>query len=494
MATITNEDEFKAWLEGKPRDWAVVLAARSALRVLPLVGTWRTVDDREIILRDAFVLVTFRAVSAAWASAKCPEHHSLLSASSGSASGPSYRASRSQSDFLAASRAALAASNATAASSTFSTPIGISAAERAANSAISASFDAVSNASFDIRFPERMFWAAISLDATFLERSNPVKRLAGLLLWPGAQPSLPLPQIMSSHWNSLKYSQFTSEENWDVWTDWYEGRLVGRRVNRKDLEVFRVTLDNAAADGMFPERSQEDWAEALREHDADWDKGPAHVNALIKARMRQVSRPQPASATPLSVPFQLGAQSVETRSFGSASSPVTNRKLRTRRPKSPTARAVSARSDEIRMQIFTLSEAIDNRIAELETHHGLNDLSEVEELKLWRCLLAEIEIAIDALQVNGNEEKVEKIIGVLKEVIIDYLRTHGKSAVNLGVRSLIFSGVVSIGAMAGVAWPAALIAGIMVGGKPVKDTIEAVWGETKATFGKLPWSRKADEK
>jgi len=34
---ISSQDEFETWLQGKPVEWARVIASRTALRVLPLL-------------------------------------------------------------------------------------------------------------------------------------------------------------------------------------------------------------------------------------------------------------------------------------------------------------------------------------------------------------------------------------------------------------------------------------------------------------------------
>src|ERR1700730_4958982 len=62
-----NRSQLDAWLGKQPPDVAVVLAARAALRVLPVVQTAKHEGFTDIL-----VLPVFRATVFSWASAKYP--------------------------------------------------------------------------------------------------------------------------------------------------------------------------------------------------------------------------------------------------------------------------------------------------------------------------------------------------------------------------------------------------------------------------------------
>jgi hypothetical protein len=69
MVDFGNPDELRRWLGEQPRQVGIALAARSALRVLPLIGTpSATAGTGPLLLADATHVQThFRLLSIAWA-------------------------------------------------------------------------------------------------------------------------------------------------------------------------------------------------------------------------------------------------------------------------------------------------------------------------------------------------------------------------------------------------------------------------------------------
>lgn len=85
-----------------------------------------------------------------------------------------------------------------------------------------------------------------------------------------------IPRDFSDSWINLKNTLLSLDDGWQVWTDWYDeivcgGNHPGSRPLIEDLEVARVLVP-----------------------DADWDKGPAHVNALIAELEAQYRAEAPA--------------------------------------------------------------------------------------------------------------------------------------------------------------------------------------------------------
>lgn len=114
------------------------------------------------------------------------------------------------------------------------------------------------------------FWNSIALDVDWLESDQNKKRppleCASALyeqnLWPGEIPT----------WASGKWAEFKGNlpdsENWQVWISWYEARLRGQPF---DLDVERELAVIA---------------------DEEWEKSPFHVNSLIQSLIQSHSDPQ----------------------------------------------------------------------------------------------------------------------------------------------------------------------------------------------------------
>ena len=80
-------------------------------------------------------------------------------------------------------------------------------------------------------------------------------------LWTGATP-----ESILVNWPRLKDTLLARDEDWQVWTTWYDDRLRGEGHPKshpliEELELKRVLIP-----------------------DVDWEKEARHVNALIAAR------------------------------------------------------------------------------------------------------------------------------------------------------------------------------------------------------------------
>jgi hypothetical protein len=218
------------------------------LRALPIVPQERkNLGAGHDFLAD-IVLPVFRAIGVAWSAAKYADQATRLSASA------PYAASASASDAAyAASAAAASATDAAYAAAT--------SAAAAARAFTDAAFVRTGIATGTISaHAADPFWSAVSFDATQLEDGVPASVIAGSTLWPQGQPDLP-----QSLWQEMKRDLLAANQDWDVWTDWYEARLRGKPSNKK-FEIGRSTIP-----------------------DETWRQGPATVNAEIK----KLKRPPP---------------------------------------------------------------------------------------------------------------------------------------------------------------------------------------------------------
>lgn len=221
---ISSEKEFEGWLEDKPREWAPVLALRSALRVLPIAidpARWR--DSGRL---PELTLAMFRTIAVSSAAAKIPAD-----------------------DTDAAVRAAADA-----------------AASAYANAATASAYANAAAASV---------WRAISGDCDALDQGVEPERLQLLHLWPDA------PEWWSEHWDRARKWLSLPENNFDVWRDWYCGRIEG-------LPHAFANFDDAADAAFYR------W---IVEQDNDWwTREPRDVNAKIKEFVD--SRRQPDTTGP----------------------------------------------------------------------------------------------------------------------------------------------------------------------------------------------------
>ncbi|CTQ52859.1 putative P-loop ATPase [Roseibium album] len=248
MATATVEismEDIESRLSALPSEASIAIAARAALRVV--VFHYRPGAESKEKLSEV-VLVTLRAAALPWAvSTFSLKDVEVLEAAKHATSPAGHLrlvSSLSQADTVtidAVSRAAQFASATTIAEN----PIGdasnaVSAANTAAKQSETTSF-ATATAFMD--------------DIQQVEEGLPAENLAALPLWPRGEM---IDDVMKS-WEGLKSLLFSINEDWKVWTEWYEARLFGRSPAEEVLEVARITLPNVM-----------------------WQQGPKLVNAEIR--------------------------------------------------------------------------------------------------------------------------------------------------------------------------------------------------------------------
>ena len=316
MTEIGEVTSLKAWLKDKPPEFGCALAARSALRVVPL---WKeALHNEETARRAEILLPAFRTLAAA--NFACAWHGravEILEVARATARGVSEAIQETSTSlqlgiveltevmgdeiplaiadmeanarsffvaelaFEAAVHAVQAANDAVNAARGIARP---DASIEAAASAVVAAHDAVDRFHgghellptlndededhTDLPPHIAELWESVERDAEFLDTSDGkigmadvVLGLSEMELWVTG-----IPVWAGRRWADLK-DELPKDEGWQVWTDWYEGRLVGRSAD-ESLEFKRLTI---------PEK--------------DWARGPSHVNAEINRLIEEKTDP-----------------------------------------------------------------------------------------------------------------------------------------------------------------------------------------------------------
>ncbi len=250
MDDLWDIDDFEGWLGRQPREILVVLAARTALRCLPLMNLM-DFEQSGSSAEKRLLLSTFWSMATALSSGA-----GLIVGSekySTAASSDTYEAMEVYLDKLGAeaiNTALLVAQSAgDAAFSAAST--GVSAT----SSAVMSSVDSV----FGI--PKSFILKEVLNDRRFVSEGGHAIDLVDKRLWSDATLKLDLlagfsiehiPQKFRYEWTELKEKLLSRQsENWQVWTDWYEDRIHGAPLI-PELEVGDPTKSEFAR-VTFPE-------------------------------------------------------------------------------------------------------------------------------------------------------------------------------------------------------------------------------------------------
>jgi hypothetical protein len=257
LPKLSSRTELERWFVGKPREWAVVIAARAALRTVPfLIRGGNPPSDLVADVGRIIVLPGLRCMAPAWVAAKFPSHDADVRASAAAAA-----------DALAGAdtlSSAVRAAHVVSAPASAAGYDGAAAAAHAVTAAHGAGrSDAESAAAFDSA------WADVSADARELdENQTEPAALAAHTLWPHGTPAW-----ADRAWQRLRDALLAENDDWWVWTDWYEARLNGRPPPEEALEVARVMIEQEI-----------------------WRQGPRAVNGRIERLIEQYegrTKPRP---------------------------------------------------------------------------------------------------------------------------------------------------------------------------------------------------------
>lgn len=216
---FSNPDERERWLQEQPVEVAMVIAARAALRTVPVLSLARGSTGSRLTRRK-MILRVFRAVAAAWAVSAFPGRRDALT-----------NAARKAVSGLGDVQAAppeRAAAYALASLLESSTEIPARAA-----TAVGYALDAAGEKG-QLAFDSML--AAIETDVNLLRERFSAVTIATSQLWPSRPP-----EWVRESWEELKNALIAENEGWHVWSLWYEARMFGD-VIRQELEVTRVLI------------------------------------------------------------------------------------------------------------------------------------------------------------------------------------------------------------------------------------------------------------
>lgn len=248
MQNLENPTDVEIWLKDQSREVSIAVASRAAMRVFPLIvratpsrgsSTWET----GILLR------TFRTMAVSWAAASYLNHDNDLRVYALDAANAGHAATVPiQSTYPSSAHAATAAAH--AADAAASSDAGVGASYALANVTYAATAtDAVKHAS------------AFDDDTIVIESGETTPVLCRLPLWSSTKPIW-----FVEYWQNLQKilsSEGLEDENWQVWTNWFNARINGAPANEK-LELARATIE-----------------------DEIWQQGPKVVNAHIQGLIDQ---------------------------------------------------------------------------------------------------------------------------------------------------------------------------------------------------------------
>lgn len=260
MANIFNSDSFETWLGDQSAATCAALATRATLRTLPLnqILLSEYPNNNEVSI---FILSHLSALAALWFSSTSPLKGSdVRSAARAAVNSSSALATRTQIANLASTAAHYAS---IACDSSHSSLIaGRMSAISAATSATQAAVGAVM-LEIDADGAEQIydsFWTAVSNDAQRIAVGNTPDMLMRQPLWYDA-----MPLAIQSRWEVMKRELLARQQNWHVWTNWYDDRLLGE--------------ENSNSRQIIPELERD---RILMPSEEDWNKGAFHINTLLQ--------------------------------------------------------------------------------------------------------------------------------------------------------------------------------------------------------------------
>ena len=268
MVKIRSREDLKHWLQGQPREVAVAIAARAALRVLPVVETWLREEEQRAITH---LLPLFHATAASRIAATHSTRDVVLLKAVRTASNAATRAAASAGSYSSAiassaaftSDAAPAAYTADIASAAYAATYVSTANPTTYAEAVTYVAAATTATASLVIYPTEAAtsWENVRADIDTIANGKSAPDIIKNSLWPNG-----MPDWANDLWRSMKRRLLAREgEHWEVWTEWYD-----------------TILDPATPRPCYSPPNWELERERVLLPDALWQQGPAVVNAEIK--------------------------------------------------------------------------------------------------------------------------------------------------------------------------------------------------------------------
>jgi len=262
---FSDRESFEQWLADKPIEWAQALAARSALRVLPLVGRFLDLSAEQFSTEKKLelTLAVFRAGFISWAASKDPANNMTNAAAAATRAG------------FGASAAAYAVASARAADAAAASAYAASAAAEARSSGAT-SARAADAASGAASVAAVYVWQSVSGDSSWLMNhqdgnapASQVRLLMAQPLWLAdvrgyTNYKANIPPWVRKPLDRMADDPTLAEAGFGHWIAWYR-KIIPHRRDGKPESHFGEELDISIA------TQPDEW----------WNRDPTEVNADI---------------------------------------------------------------------------------------------------------------------------------------------------------------------------------------------------------------------
>jgi hypothetical protein len=267
---IRSANALMAWIDEQDasaqRDFAMIIAARAALRSLPTLSALFV--ESGFTNPSSIVLSSLRALILPWASIRFPTLERSFAAADAAADGAALFATARDESGL---RAVPGVAAAYAAVDAYVFSLRASGIAGSRHGATYRSFIASASRATDLAVVAYLpsgiklgqaLWSAVSADIGALASGRSAFELSQDRLWPNEGA----PYEASQHWATLMTKLKDANQDWDVWFNWYQRRIEGPAMRASD-DIERAYVE-------VPLRL--------------WDDGPAQVNRWIKNRIAEL--------------------------------------------------------------------------------------------------------------------------------------------------------------------------------------------------------------